>query len=499
MNGEEPPTVQMYDMDIEQALLGAMLIDERAIARAASVCECDDFFDPLHQRLADFMFRAGESGRPVNPLMVKSALRTDPGLLEIAQINKTGDPGQYLVSLAKATPAVPNVEDYGRVIADLRAKRDAADAMAYSRDLMADPDIDAGTALAPIIEVYDRTQARGPSALDTQSIGEASGELLKEAEAAEKRKESIAIPTGSAKLDDVMGGLYPGNLIIAGGRPGMGKSILGMAFCKAAEVSGFAPHLFSLEMSRREVSARAMAEMDYEPALAAGHKPLAYNVLLHHKGLSGSEWDRAIAAQEALNRSLFDICDRGKLNINQIGALARARASRLKGTSRGIMVVIDHLQIVGVNERRKDRTRNDEIAEITGGSKELAKRLACPVVLLSQLRREVDQRDDKHPQIADFREGGSIEQDADVMLGLYRPFYYAPAAIRHAKTVEARTNAQTVAEEQKNLLEVEFLKNRNGPTPSVNLWIDVRSSVIRDEKPGSSPAERSLFDDLKGG
>lgn len=481
MTGEETPTLQLYDVEVEQALLGAMLIDERAIARAASASDPDDFYDPLHQRLAEFMFRANGEGRAVTPLTVRAAFRSDPGLAELAQISKSTDPGAYVVQMAKSCPAMPNVEDYCRILANLRAKRDAHDAMAYAQELMADGDVDAGTALAPLVEVYDRAQARGRLSEDSQSIGEAADGLLREAELAEREQKSIAVPSGLTNLDEVIGGFYPENLIIVGGRPGMGKSILGNTFARAAAAAGFAPHIFSLEMSRRENAARAIADLDYERALAAGKKPLIYNSLLRHKGLTPDEWDRAIAAREELSTWPIEVCDRGKLNINQISGLARARASRV--ASRGPLVVIDHLQIVAATDRQRGRNRNDEIAEITGGAKQLAKRLACPVVMLSQLRREVDQRDDKRPQISDFREGGSIEQDADILIGLYRPFYYAAQAIRAAKTQEQRTNAETIAENQKNLLEAELLKNRNGPTKTVELWIDVRSSVIRDRDP----------------
>jgi replicative DNA helicase len=483
MTADEEPATHFFDIDIEQALLGALMIDEKAIARASAGCEPDDFYDPTHQTIADFIFRSNAEGHAVTPLTVKAALRTDPGLIQIAQAGNTEDPGRYLFSLARACPAMPNIEDYCRIIADLRAKRDANDAMAYAKDLLADGEIDTGTALGPLIEVYDRAQARGRLAEDSHSIGEASAALLREAEDAERRGERIAVPTGLSNLDDVIGGFYPENLIIAGGRPGMGKSVLAWTFAKAAALAGWSPHFFSLEMAKREVSARAIAEYDYEQAIAAGKKPLAYNSLLHRKGLTADEWDRAIAAQGALSSLPIEVCDRGKLNINQIAGLSRARASRGSGRSRGPFILIDHLQIIAATDRQKNRNRNDEIAEMTGGGKQLAKRLSCPVVILSQLRREVDQRDDKHPQISDFREGGSIEQDADILIGLYRPFYYAAQAIRSAKTQEAKTNAESVAEKQKNLLEMELLKNRNGPTKTVEAWIDVRSSVIRDSDP----------------
>jgi replicative DNA helicase len=488
---EEAGQPQFFDIDVEQALLGSMLIDEKAIARASAGCEPDDFYDPVHQRIADFVFRSSTDGHTVTPLTVKAGLRTDPGLIELAAIGNVQDPGSYLFSLAKGAPAFPNIEDYCRIIADLRAKRDAHDAMAYVGEMMLDGDCDASTALHPLIEVYDRAQARGRFAEDSQSIGDASNALLREAEDAEKRKVSIAVPTGLSKLDDLIGGLYPENLIIIGGRPGMGKSILGMALCKAAAAAGFAPHMFSLEMAMREVSARAIADDDYEAAIAAGQKPLAYNTLLHHKGLSVGEWDRAIASQQRLMASRIEVCDRGRLNINQISGLARARASRI--AARGIMVLIDHLQIIAPTDRQKNRNRNDEIAEMTGGAKQLAKRLKCPVVLLSQLRREVEQRDDKHPTIPDFREGGSIEQDADVVLGTYRPAFYAAQAIRQARTQEAKTNAESVAEQKKNVFELEALKNRNGPTGSVDVWIDVRSSVIRDHDPRDQPQDPDLL------
>jgi replicative DNA helicase len=233
-----------------------MMIDEKAIARASAGCEPDDFYDPTHQTIADFIFRSNADGHAVTPLTVKAALRTDPGLIELAQAGNTDDPGRYLFSLARACPAMPNIEDYCRIIADLRAKRDANDAMAYANDLLADGEIDTGTALGPLIEVYDRAQARGRLAEDSHSIGEASAALLREAEAAEARRR-IAVPTGLSNLDDVIGGFYPENLIIAGGRPGMGKSVLAWTFAKAAAARGLvAAFLLARNGKARSLGAR---------------------------------------------------------------------------------------------------------------------------------------------------------------------------------------------------------------------------------------------------
>lgn len=492
---EEP---RLFDIDVEQALLGQMLTDETAIARAQSVAVSDDFYDPLHARLADVIFGMAEQGAAVDPITVGARMMHDPGLVELCrQGENNADPRAYLRALVISAPKLTKVEDLAQIIAELRAKRDAVDAMAYARDLFAQ-DASVADALGPLVHVFDQAQARGQTAENSSSIGDAASALLRQSEDIAAQKLKLHAPSGLLSLDEVIGGLYPENLIVIGGRPGMGKSILATTICRAACADGWSPHLFSLEMSKREVSARLICDVDYDAAVAKGAKGLAYASLLHNKPLTDAEWERSALAAGELRGFPIEINDRGKLSIAQIGGLARARAARLGGR---VLVVIDHLQIVGASDKGgRFRTRVDEITEITGAAKQLAKRLQCPVVLLSQLNRQVESRDDKHPVMADFRESGSVEQDADVVIALHRPAYYSAQVIRHAKTSEAKINAENAAEKQKNLLELDVLKNRNGPTKLVESWVDVRSSVIRDRDPAepNDPDLLSLAEQMRG-
>lgn len=497
MTDAATPEARLFDIEVEQSLLGAMLTNELAIARVSSTIEPDDFYDPLHARLADFIFRAHSDGRAVNAITVGAGMRHDPGLLDVAKHVGAGDDARhYLVLLSLAAPTVTKLEDLARIIAELKSKRDAVDAMTYAQELFAG-DASVSDALGPLIHVFDQAQARGQEPESSTSAGDAGHALLKEAGEAARLKQVIAAPSGIASLDAVIGGLYPENLIVVGGRPGMGKSILATTVCRSAAVAGWAPHLFSLEMASREVSARFICDLDYDAAVGRGNRGLAYASLLHHKAMTDAEWERAVLANGRLTELPIEVNVRDKLTIAQIAGLARARAARVHARP---LVVIDHLQIVAPSERARHRTRTDEITEITGASKQLAKRLKCPVILLSQLNRDVEKRDDKHPVMSDFRESGSVEQDGDVVIALYRPAYYAAQAIRHAKTSEQKISAENAAEATRNLLELDILKNRNGPTKLVEAWVDVRSSVIRDRDPSApdDPDLMSLAEQMRG-
>lgn len=489
----------LYDIDVEQAALGACLVDNGMIARLQIHVLPRDFWDPLHQRIAARMFEDHDAGFSVTPLTLAVRLRADPGMKEIGEAMGLQDNGKhYIANLALAAPAVPNVEELAQLIAELSDKRSAAIAMSDAQEFLK-AGHPAGKALAPVITVADQAEARRLGVSDTQTIAEAAQVLLHEMEQGTKRPEGDHAPSGSMKLDKIIGGLYPENLIVIGGRPGMGKSIAGTTMARAAAQAGWAPHVFSLEMSGRETAARLIADLDFDHAKLKGKRPLHFSKMLQHKPMTDDEWQRAIMAQGEFQSLAIEINDRDRLTIAQIANLARARAARLATNPsvqdrQRVLVIIDHLHIVEPSERYGGR-RVDEISEITKVAKQLAKRLKVPVVLLAQLNRGVEGRDDKVPVMADFRDSGSVEQDADIILGLYRPAYYAQQMIRQAKNDEMKIKALAIAETQKNVLKVAILKNRNGPADEIDLFIDVASAAIRDDDPDIAHNPRD--DELK--
>jgi replicative DNA helicase len=289
-----------------------------------------------------------------------------------------------------------------------------------------------------------------------------------------------------------LGGMYPGDFILIGGRPGMGKSILGDNLALAIARSGqYRPILFSAEMSDIENVARMISEMDYEKALADGRKPLTYTKILRGR-LEDAQWSEFVRLGQDLAELDMMIVDEPKITISKIAAFCRAAAA---ASGRKIVPIIDHLQIVSPEQRIPGK-RVDELREISGDLKALAKQLEAPVIALSQLNRGLEAREDKRPGLSDLRESGTLEQDADVIIFLYREAYYLRAQIKHARAKNDSEGANRLERqllEVENKLEADIAKNRNGPTTSIELFIDVASSIILDEAPQSFPAAQGLL------
>ena len=473
--GDSSP--QLYDVDLEQALIGALMVDNTQIDRARGSLVAWDMYDPFHQRVISQIFEDHDAGRVVTPLTLRSAMKFDPAIEIVGE--------GYLVSLARAAPALPNVPDYCRIIAEWRLKRDAFEACRMVQDAILSPGYSVANALQPIVEIFDAAAAASEPADRSQSAGDAADRMFRELEEASIADRSVACPTGVDALDEIIGGLFPENLIIVAGRPGMGKSILGGKFALEAARAGFFADWYSLEMSGKECAARVICDVDFDRAIEKGARGLAYNRLSHHRrgrSLTDAEWQRAMEARQELGSLPIHITDRDRLTMAQIAGLARARAARSEHGRRRV-IIIDHLGLIDPSDRYRGR-KVDELSEITKSAKQLAKSLKCPVVLLSQLSRDVEKRDDKHPGLADLRDSGSIEQDADVVLFPFRPEYYAKQAIRNARSTEQKATAEFNANRDRNLIEIDVAKNRHGPTDMVSAWVEIRSSVIRNSAPG---------------
>lgn len=467
----DAPAFEAFDVAVEQALLGAFFVDQKTIAIAASQCQPADFYDPMHKRLAARIFEMDEAGRIITPLTVGAAMKADPGLIECGGLG-------YLAGLAMAAPALPPVASYAQILSELRLRRDTEAAVFDTSEALARGDsLDAAT--APMIRATELIAEREQARHGSGHAGGAAHALMRQIQEQATAEKPFGVSSGLAPLDAIVGGFYPGNLTFIGGRPGMGKSILATNLCRVAAQAGIPAMYFSLEMGRREVAARLLADMDFDRAYEDARKTLSYSELIQLRA-DQVALTRAAEANIALEKLNIEIIDREKLNIHQISALARARV-HAAGTAH--MVVIDHLQIIAASATRRDARRLDDLTEITSVAKQMSRALKSPVVVLSQLNREVERRDNKRPVLADFRESGSIEQDADVMLGLYRPTYYARAALKAAHDEDQRTKALAEMEAAQGVLEIGVLKNRNGPTDDVTVFIDEKASAIRDEKP----------------
>jgi replicative DNA helicase len=455
-----------YDIEIEQALLGSILVDNRALETVSALIRPEHFYEPLHQRLFETMSAAMErGGMVVTPLTLNAALKSDPGLQEVGGLS-------YLQGLAEAAPALPNVRDYARILHDTAVRR----ALIRIGEDVVNTAYDAPREKTPQVQIEDAEKALYRVS-ETSKYGEgplAFAESLQRAvniaEKAVRRGGRISgVTSGFTDIDNLLGGLQPSDLLILAGRPGMGKTSLAtnMAFNAARsyaqdveageEVKRGAPVLFfSLEMAAQQLAARILSERTEIEMWK-----------IRSGRFSDSEWEKFMLSMQDLSTLPLYIDDTGGISIAQIAA----RARRLKREKQIGLVVIDYLQLIEPSRRAENRVQ--EITEVTKGLKALAKELNVPIMALSQLSRGVDSRDDKRPVLSDLRESGSIEQDADVVMFVYREEYYLksrepePGSAEHGKWLEKCERAHRRAE-------VLVEKHRHGATNKIELFFDER-------------------------
>src|SRR5215211_1616395 len=412
----EPP----HNFEAEQALLGAILINNAAYQRVAEFLRPEHFADPLHGKLFDSLSRLIERGQVVSAVTLKTYVEQDEDM-------KAAGGATYLARLAAASVHVIDATAFGRAVHDLYLRRQLIDLGEGVVNGAFGGNVDE-TALNQI-EVAEK------KLYDLASSGQTEGgfkpfrvaltEATVAAEAAYRRVGQLTgVASGLFQLDQLLGGLHRSDLIILAGRPSMGKTALAtnIAFNaarayreeivegKPKAVDGAVVGFFSLEMSSEQLATRMLAEQAEVPSEKI------------RKGeLISSDFDRVLSVSHELEHLNFFIDDTPALSI----AALRTRARRLKRQHGLGLIVIDYLQLMRPSAAKGGlENRVQEISEITRGLKAIAKELNVPVLALSQLSRAVEQREDKRPMLADLRESGSIEQDADVVMFIFREEYY---------------------------------------------------------------------------
>ncbi len=475
--GAEPPATSSLPQNVEAeaALLGALMIDNRLVEDVQLKLRAEHFFEPLHARIYDSILRVTDSNRVANPVTLKPLFDGDEAMKEV------GGPA-YLAQLTGSGAAVIGARDFAQQIYDLALLRAL---IVVGRGLV-EGALDTSEEIAPLAQIEKaetelyKVAEEGGSDGRAKSFSEAATEAVKMAEKALNSGGHLSgITTGLDSLNSKIGGLHDSDLMIIAGRPGMGKSALGtnIAFAAAQRLirdledkidkdksAGAAVAIFSLEMSADQLATRILAEQSgiTSEGLRTGR-------------ISQQEFRQlARAAAELQNLPLY-IDDTPGLTI----AALRTRARRLK-RQKGIgLIVVDYLQLLQGTGRSSHENRVNEISEISRGLKTLAKELDLPVIALSQLSRAVESREDKRPQLSDLRESGSIEQDADMVLFIYREDYYLTAkqpADDHpdfAKWKEDMERAYGRAE-------VIVAKQRHGSTGKVRLKFDSRITKFSD-------------------
>ena len=485
----EPP----HNFEAEQALLGAILINNAAYQRVAEFLRPEHFADPLHGKLYDSLARLIERGQVVSAVTLKTYVEQDEDMKAVGG-------AAYLARLAAASVHVIDAAAFGRTVHDLYLRRQLIDIGETVVNGAFSSDVEE-TALAQI-EVAEK------KLYDLASTGQTEGgfrpfraalaESMVAAEAAYHRAGQLTgVATGLFQLDQLLGGLHKSDLVILAGRPSMGKSSLatniGFNAAKAYRedivdgaprvVDGAVVGFFSLEMSAEQLATRMISEQAAIPSEKI------------RKGeLISSDFDRVLSVSHELEHLNFFIDDTPALSI----AALRTRARRLKRTHGLGLLIVDYLQLLAPSGKARQENRVQEVSEITRGLKTLAKELDVPVLALSQLSRAVEQREDKRPQLADLRESGSIEQDADVVMFIYRDEYYLMREEPKRRTDESdqRFNERHDAWKQRceqmyGKAEVIVAKQRHGPTGIVRLAFEGQftkfDNLPADDEHAASP------------
>ena len=452
-----------HSIEAEQQLLGAILTNNDLFDRIAQILRAEHFYDPVHARIFETAAARIAKNSLASPVTLKAFLEDDAGLAEL------GGPA-YLMRLAGAAISSFAVRDYAEMIYDLAIRRELIDvgneiaAKAARVDVQSEPK-------EQIVEAEQKLYAlaeQGQTEQGFQSFLTAVTDAVKVANAAYQREGGLAgVSTGLIDMDKKLGGLHRSDLLILAGRPSMGKTSLATnvafniarAYKKGITASGEEGAIdggvvgfFSLEMSAEQLASRILSEVAEIPSNQ-----------IRRGDFTESEFRRIVDAAKELEAAPLFIDDTPALPISQLAA----RARRLKRTHGLDALFVDYLQLVRGTGRSENRV--NEISEITMGLKAIAKELDIPVVALSQLSRQVENREDKRPQLSDLRESGSIEQDADVVMFVFREEYYKEREKPGDHELDKMAIWQDEMERLHGKAEVVIGKQRHGPIGTVEL------------------------------
>jgi replicative DNA helicase len=453
----------------EQMLLGAILTNNESYHRVSDFLQASHFCEPVHQRIYEAVTIFIDRGMLANLVTLKNHFDQDPTLKAMNQ-------SEYLVQLSALAVTIINVVDYAKTIVDLAIRRNLInvgedivnDAYNPGIKLTANEQIERAEQ-----ELFNLASLGRESSANFRAIKVSLGEALEKIQVAFKRQERITgISTGFLDLDKVLCGMQNSDLIILAARPSMGKTALAVNLAlnachylhqeqkKADQAGSSSVGFFSLEMSAEQLATRMMAISSE-----------VHSSNLRSGQISENDFVKIVKASKDLAELSFFIDDTPSISI----AALRTRARRMKRRHNLSLLVIDYLQLIKGSSRSSENSRVQEISEITQGLKAIAKELNIPVLALSQLSRAVEQREDKRPLLSDLRESGSIEQDADIVMFIYRDEYYLVRKQPEEGTPEYE-RWQADMNKVSNVSEVIIAKQRNGPVGSIKLHFDSRTT-----------------------
>ena len=451
------------NIEAEQAVIGSILVSNDIFDEISTIISSINFYDPMHQKIFEAIESLIYKGMLANPITLKNYFEDEKDDLNVPE---------YLVKITKFSTSVRQTVEYSKIIYDMFVRRELIKISEQTIDSAKLNELD--TNGQTIIENSERLlfdlAEKGSFNSSLIKFDEAMKQTIEMASAAYKNEEGIVgVPTGLRDLDDKLGGLHQSDLIIIAGRPSMGKTSLAtnIAFNAAQKLqdSGKKSSIafFSLEMSSEQLSTRIISEQ----------ARISSNDIRRGR-ISDEQFDKFLETSKNIAELPLYIDETPAISIAAMSNRAR-RIKRLFGLD---MIVVDYIQLMRGTTFNKDG-RVQEISQITQGLKAIAKELAVPVVALSQLSRQVEQRDDHKPQLADLRESGSIEQDADVVMFVYREGYYLQRKEPREATVE-HAEWQAKMNEVAHLAQIIIGKQRHGPIGNVTLEFEERFTKFKD-------------------
>ena len=442
-----------HSIEAEQSLLGALLLDNQAFDRVADLVSADDFYRDDHRRIWRHIARLIEHNRPADVVTVSEAVEASEDK------DKTGGPA-YLGALAQNTPSALNVRRYAELVRERAVQRRLAQvATGIAEEALNPGGKEVGQLLdeaeSKIFQIAESGARRDQGLLEIKPVLAKVFERIDHLYHRENQSDVTGVPTGYTRIDQMTSGLQAGDLVIIAARPSMGKTALALNIAEHVAVdNGLPVAIFSMEMSSTQLAMRMLGSI----ARVDQHK-------MRTGRLNDKEWGDLSDAMGKLHETPLFIDEGGALTALEV----RARARRLKRQySKLGLIVIDYLQLMAATSQGENRAT--EISEISRSLKAMAKELDVPVVALSQLNRAVDQRPDRRPVMSDLRESGAIEQDADVIMFIYREVVYKP----------------DLPEDQRGLAEVIIGKQRNGPIGTIKLtFLGQHTRFENYQDPGS--------------
>ena len=451
------------NVEAEQSVIGSILVTNEIFDEISTIISNINFYDPMHQKIFNAIESMIYKGMLANPITLKSYFENEKDELNIPE---------YLVKITKFSTSVRQSIEYSKIIYDMFVRRELIKISENIIDSAKENDLESNG--QNIIEnseklLYDLAE-KGTFSSSLIKFDDAMKQTIEMASAAYKNEGGIVgVPTGLRDLDDKLGGLHQSDLVIIAGRPSMGKTSLAtnIAFNAAKNIldngSKSSVAFFSLEMSSEQLSTRIISEQ----------ARIGSNDIRRGR-ISDEQFDQFLETSKNISELPLFIDETPALSIAAMSNRAR-RIKRLHGLD---LIVVDYIQLMKGSLNNKDG-RVQEISQITQGLKAIAKELGVPVLALSQLSRQVEQRDDHKPQLSDLRESGSIEQDADVVMFVYREGYYLQRKEPREATVE-HAEWQAKMNEVAHLAEIIIGKQRHGPIGKVTLEFEERFTKFKD-------------------